>query len=116
MSAVRRAAHRQSVVQAAAVRAGSKIAERAGSPSASAPGQVAHATGSSGQQGKSSLAPGHVAKPAVTRHAKRARVVVHSRPQHVQPSQAAAGHAAARSPQQGQSANAHSGGQGQSKG
>ena len=77
--------HKQAVLESSAVRAGEKIAERAGSPSAAAPGQVAHATGSSAKQGKSSLAPGHVAKPAVARHAKRGRVVVHSRPQHVQP-------------------------------
>jgi RNA polymerase sigma factor (sigma-70 family) len=85
VSSVDQIAHRQSVVQASAVRAGSKIAERAGSPSAAAPGQVAHAAGASGQQGKSSLAPGHSAKPTVTKHARRGRVVVHSRPQHVQP-------------------------------
>jgi len=85
VSSARQVAHKQSVVQATAVRAAGKISDRAGSPSATAPGQVAHASGSSGQQGKSSLAPGHVAKPTVTSHAVRGRVVVHSRPQHVQP-------------------------------
>ena len=99
--------HKESVVEASAARAGSKIATRAGSPSAAAPGQVAHATGSSVQQGKSSLAPGHAVKPAVTKHAKRGRVVVHSRPKHVQPVKPQ------RAPQ---SAGAHAGGQGQSKG
>jgi hypothetical protein len=104
-SSVRQVTHRQSVVQATAVRAGSKIAERAGSPSAFAPGQVAHATGLSGQQGKSSLAPGHAAKPAVTKHAKHGRVVVHSRPPHVQPVKPQPAPAAP-------GANAHTGGQG----
>jgi RNA polymerase sigma factor (sigma-70 family) len=97
VSFVRQVTHKQSVVEASAVRAGSKIAQRAGSPSAAAPGQVAHATGSSGPQGKSSLAPGHDAKPAVTTHAKHKRVVVHSRPQHVQPV----------TPQAAQSSNGH---------
>jgi RNA polymerase sigma factor (sigma-70 family) len=84
-ASVRQVTHKQAVVQSSAVRAAGKIAERVGSPSAAAPGQVAHAAGASGQQAKSSLAPGHALKPAVTRHAKRKRVVVHSRPQHVQP-------------------------------
>jgi hypothetical protein len=85
VSSVGQVTHRQSVVQAAAVRAGSKIVERAGSPSAFAPGQVAHATGTSGQEGKASLACGHAPKPTVSKHAKRGRVVVHSKPPHVQP-------------------------------
>ena len=104
VSSVGQVTQRQSVVQAAAVRAGSKIAERAGSPSAAAPGQVAHATGSSVQQGKSSLAPGHVAEPTVTKHAKRGRVVVHRRPQHVQPAK----------PQPAQGSSGHTGGQNKS--
>jgi hypothetical protein len=102
VSSVRQVTHKQSVVQSSAVRAVRKIGERAGSPSAAAPGQVAHA---SGQQVKSSLAPRHVAKPAVTRHAKR-RTVVHSRPQHVQP---------LKPSQPAPAASEHSGSQGQGK-
>jgi RNA polymerase sigma factor (sigma-70 family) len=103
----RQITHRQSVVQSSAVRAARKIAERAGSRAAVAPGQVAHAAGTSGQQGKSPLAPGHVAKPAVTRHAKRKRGVVHSLPpQRAQPVK----------PQPAAGANARSSGQGQGKG
>ena len=101
----RRVAHRQSVAQSSAVRAARKLTERAGSPSAAAPGQVSHASGVPVQQGKSSLATAHVAKPAVTKHAKHARVVVHSRPQHIPPVK----------PVPVQGANAHSSSQGQGK-
>ena len=109
VSSARQVTHKQSVAQSSAGRAARKIADRGGSPSAVAPGQVAHAAGSSGQQGKSSQAPGHVAKPAVTRHAKRERGVVRPRPQHVQPVKPQPAPAAAAP-----GANGHSGGQGKS--
>jgi RNA polymerase sigma factor (sigma-70 family) len=101
----RQVAHKQSVVRLSAVRAARKIAERAGSASAAAPGQVAHSTGASGQRVKSSQALGHVASPAVTKHAKRARGVLHSQPRHLRPIK----------PQPAQSSNGHSAGQGQGK-
>jgi RNA polymerase sigma factor (sigma-70 family) len=103
----RQVTHGQSVAQSAAVRAARKIAKRADSPAAAAPGQVAQATGTSVQQGKSSQALAHVAKPVAARHAKRRRVVVHSRAKHVQPVKPQPAAAAAA---------AHSGGQGQGQG
>jgi RNA polymerase sigma factor (sigma-70 family) len=129
-SSARQVTHKQSVVESSAARAAGKIGYRAGSPSATAPGQVAHAAGSSGQQGKSSLAPGQVAKPTVTRHAKRGGAVVHGQAQHVQPVKPHPVNPQPVNPQpvnpqpvnpqpvnqgQGQGSNGH-GGQGQGKG
>ena len=76
--------HRQAIVQATAVRAARKIAQRAGSPSAAAPGQVTHATAASGQAAKSSHAAANAAKHVAPKHANRGRGAQHGRQRHVQ--------------------------------